>query len=194
MGHQQSSTIPYINVQRDNIFNSMQHGVRSQSFAKSDAVMRGGNHGGRMMHQLTRGGQNPRRDRSVLVGGITNNNPHFKPQPTTVHNVALIPGYFSSGEEDNGGLPSGQNSGNNPYHYSMRNKGGSFQHRFHQIGSSNQRAAEAKYTQQEYGGPNINLRGNFNGPNGVGHYSDDRGYYRDRGVVLSSGPKLAQVF
>lgn len=112
----------------------MQHGVRSQSFAKSDAVMRGGNHRDRIVHQLTRGGQNPRRDRSVLVGGIANNNPHFKPQPTTVHNVALIPNYFSSGEEDNGGLQSGQNSGNNPYqHYPMRKKRGSMQPRY-QIG------------------------------------------------------------
>jgi hypothetical protein len=25
----------------------------------------------------------------------------FQPQPTTVHNVALIPNYFESGEEDN---------------------------------------------------------------------------------------------
>ena len=29
-------------------------------------------------------------------------NPQFHPQPTIVHNVALIPNYFESGEEDNG--------------------------------------------------------------------------------------------
>lgn len=28
-------------------------------------------------------------------------NPYYKPQPTTIQNVALIPNYFSSGEEDN---------------------------------------------------------------------------------------------
>jgi len=33
------------------------------------------------------------------------NNPQFQPQPTTTHKVALIPNYFSSGEEENNGFP-----------------------------------------------------------------------------------------
>ena len=92
---------------RDNIFNSIQPAVRSQSFAKSDAL-RMGNH--RSVMQQMAGNPNPvgsrRRDRSHLVGvhGMQNN-PQFQPQPTTTHKVALIPNYFSSGEEENNGFP-----------------------------------------------------------------------------------------
>ena len=54
---------------------------------------------------------NRRRDRSqphhlVGVHGMQNN-PQFQPQPnfeTTTHKVALIPNYFSSGEEENNGF------------------------------------------------------------------------------------------
>jgi hypothetical protein len=42
-----------------------------------------------------------------MIGGVMQNNPQFQPQPTTVHNVALIPNYFSSGEEDNDPLSGG---------------------------------------------------------------------------------------
>jgi len=45
------------------------------------------------------------------------NNPQFQPQPTTVHNVELIQGYFSSGEEEGLGYQ---------YPISMKNQRGSY--------------------------------------------------------------------
>lgn len=42
-----------------------------------------------------------RRERSHMAGRVPGQqNPQFKPQPTTVHNVELIQGYFSSGEDE----------------------------------------------------------------------------------------------
>lgn len=40
--------------------------------------------------------------RRDLSHGLQTNNPQFQPQPTTVQDVPLIPGYFNSGDEDNG--------------------------------------------------------------------------------------------
>lgn len=42
-----------------------------------------------------------------MLGGLVQSNPQFQPQPTTVHNVALIPNYFSSGEEESDPLTGG---------------------------------------------------------------------------------------
>jgi hypothetical protein len=43
---------------------------------------------------------NRKRDRSQMVPHGMKNHPGFQPQPTTVHNVELIHGYFSSGDDE----------------------------------------------------------------------------------------------
>jgi hypothetical protein len=51
-------------------------------------------------------------------------NPNFQPQPTTVHNVELIHGYFSSGDEEMA-YPqiTNQNKRSNSYMQQMRQTG-----------------------------------------------------------------------
>lgn len=51
-------------------------------------------------------------------------NPNFQPQPTTVHNVELIHGYFSSGDEEMA-YPqiTNQNKRSNSYMHQMRQGG-----------------------------------------------------------------------
>ena len=99
--HPQPTPQQPLHARNDPFQAQFQNPARAQSYVKNEPIRQPPPNQRPMMSHI---GQNQtphnqrRRERSQMVGMASH--PQFQPKPTTVHNVELIQGYFSSGEDE----------------------------------------------------------------------------------------------